>query len=501
MNTATIKIDRDFQIAEIDPRIYGSFVEHLGRCVYTGIYEPSHPQADEQGFRKDVLDLVRELKVPIIRYPGGNFVSGYNWEDGIGPREQRPRRLELAWRMIETNEIGIDEFAAWAKKAGSEVLQAVNLGTRGADAARNLVEYCNHPGGTYWSDLRIRNGSREPHKIKTWCLGNEMDGAWQIGYKTAEEYGRIACEAAKVMKWVDPSIELVACGSSGGVLPTFPQWEATVLDHTYEHVEYISLHTYYALREDSIGTYLARSLNMDHFIKTVVATCDMVKAKKRSNKTIYLSFDEWNVWYHSNDADRKLEPWSVAPPQLEDHYTFVDSLVVGCMLITLLKNSDRVRIACLAQLVNVIAPILTAPGGAAIRQTIFYPFLHASLYGRGKALRLLVDSPKYQDKEFGDVPWLESVAVWNEADETLTIFAVNRHQTESLILRSDLRSFAGYRFIEHIVLEHTDPHIRNSFTQPDAVRPHSRGVAQLSNGELTVTLPGLSWNVIRLGVH
>jgi len=403
--------------------------------------------------------------------------------------------------MVETNEIGIDEFVAWAKKAGSEVLQAVNLGLRGADAARNLVEYCNHPGGTYWSDLRIRNGSREPHRIKTWCLGNEMDGAWQIGTKTAEEYGRIACETAKVMKWVDPSIELVACGSSGGVLPTFPQWEATVLDHTYEHVEYISLHTYYALREDSLGTYLARSLNMDHFIKTVAATCDMVKAKKRSSKTIYLSFDEWNVWYHSNDADRKIEPWSVAPAQLEDHYTFVDALVVGCMLITLLKNSDRVRMACLAQLVNVIAPILTAPGGAAIRQTIFYPFLHASLYGRGKAMRLLIDSPKYQDKEFGDVPWLEAVAVWNEADKTLTLFAVNRHQTESLALAGDLRGFAGYRLIEHLVLEHSDPQARNTFAQPDAVRPHSRGDAQLTSGELTATLPGLSWNVIRLGVN
>jgi alpha-N-arabinofuranosidase len=227
----------------------------------------------------------------------------------------------------------------------------------------------------------------------------------------------------------------------------------------------------------------------------------MVKAKKRSSKTIHLSFDEWNVWYHSNDADRKLEPWGIAPAQLEDHYTLADALVVGCMLITLLKNSDRVRIACLAQLVNVIAPILTAPGGPAIRQTIFYPFLHASLYGRGKAMRLLIDSPKYQDKEFGEVPWLESVAVWNEADETLTLFAVNRHQTEPLALSGDLRSFAGYRLIEHIVLEHSDPQARNTLAQPDAVRPHSRGDARLTSGELTATLPRLSWNVIRLGVH
>ena len=282
MNTATIKIDKDFHIAEIDPRLYGSFVEHLGRCVYTGIYEPSHPQADEQGFRNDVLDLVRELKVPIIRYPGGNFVSGYNWEDGVGPREQRPRRLELAWRMIETNEVGIDEFVAWTKKAGAEVMQAVNLGSRGVDAARDLVEYCNHPGGTYWSDQRIRNGSREPYRIKTWCLGNEMDGAWQIGHKTAEEYGRLACEAAKVIKLVDPGIELVACGSSYIAMPTFPQWEATVLEHTYEHVEYISLHTYYRLKENDVANFLAQSLNMDQYIKTVAATWPGVRRITRA---------------------------------------------------------------------------------------------------------------------------------------------------------------------------------------------------------------------------
>ena len=448
-----------------------------------------------------MLALVRELNVPIVRYPGGNFVSGYNWEDGIGPREQRPRRLELAWRTIETNEIGIDEFAAWSRKAGTEIMQAVNLGSRGIDAARNLVEYCNHPSGTYWSDLRIRHGSPEPHRIKTWCLGNEMDGTWQIGHKTAEEYGRTACETAKVMKWVDPSIELVACGSSNPYMSTFPQWEATVLEHTYEHVEYISLHIYYQPRGNNYSNFLAQSLYMDHFIKTVASTCDMIKAKKRSKKTLQLSFDEWNVWYQSNQENEKPEPWSIAPVQIEDHYAFIDALVVGCLIITLLKNSDRVRIACLAQLVNVIAPILTEPGGAAIRQTIFYPFQHASNFGRGKALRLVVDSPKYEDADFGDVPCLESVAVWNEANETLTLFAVNRHQTEALALRGDLRSFAGYRVMEHLVLENPDPHARNTFAKPDVVRPHTRGNAQLTGGEINATLPALSWNVIRLGVR
>jgi len=291
MKKAKLIFDKEMKVSEVDKRIFGSFIEHLGRAVYGGIYEPGHPQADEKGFRKDVLELVKELQVPIVRYPGGNFVSGYNWEDGVGPVESRPKRLELAWGTIEPNYVGTNEFADWAKRAGAEVMMAVNLGTRGIDAARNLVEYCNHPEGSYYSELRKSHGYKEPHKIKVWCLGNEMDGPWQIGHKTADEYGRLALETAKVMKWVDNSIELVVCGSSSRYMKTFAEWEATVLDHTYDHVDYISLHTYYGNRDNNLPNFLARSLDMDMFIKSVIATCDYVKAKKRSKKTINLSFD------------------------------------------------------------------------------------------------------------------------------------------------------------------------------------------------------------------
>jgi alpha-N-arabinofuranosidase len=296
---AKITLHEAYQIGEVNPRIYGSFVEHLGRAVYGGIYEPGHPASDEEGFRQDVLELVRELEVPIIRYPGGNFVSGYRWEDGIGLREDRPRRLDLAWRAIETNQFGTDEFVAWCRKANTEPVVAVNLGTRGIDAARNLVEYCNHPGGTYWSDLRRSHGAIEPHDIRVWCLGNEMDGPWQMGYKTAEEYGRLARETAKVMKRVDPSIELVVCGSSNSQMPTFPEWEATVLEHTYQHVDYISLHTYYGNQNNDTARFLAQSMDMDSYITSVVRACDYAGAKIRSKHTIDLSFDEWGVFYHS----------------------------------------------------------------------------------------------------------------------------------------------------------------------------------------------------------
>lgn len=490
-------LDKNYEIAKVDERIYGSFIEHLGRAVYGGIYEPGHPEADEQGFRKDVIELVKQLQVPIVRYPGGNMVSAYNWEDGVGPKEDRPRRLELAWRTIETNEVGTNEFADWAKKVGADVMMAVNLGTRGIDAARNLIEYTNHPGGTYWSDLRRSHGYEQPHNIKTWCLGNEMDGPWQVGHKTAYEYGRIAQETGKAMKLVDPSIELVACGSSNTGMPTFPEYEATTLDIAYNQVDYISLHQYYGNRANDPANYLAKNLDMDHFIKTVISTCDYIKAKHRSKKTINLSFDEWNVWYHSNEADRKVEPWSIAPPQLEDHYNFEDALLVGSMLITFLQHADRVKMAAMAQLVNVIAPIMTENNGRSWKQTIFYPYMHTSVYGRGTSLKPILTSPKYDSKDFTDVPYVDSAAVYNEENEELTIFLVNKHLESSMPIDIDLRSFEGYHLVEHIELANDDLKAVNT-VEHQAVSPRLNTTSHLDNGQLTANLAKTSWNVIRL---
>ncbi len=491
MNVARIVMDPDFRVGEVDPRLYGSFLEHMGRAVYGGIYEPGHATADELGFRQDVLTLVRELGVSIIRYPGGNFVSGYNWEDGVGPVADRPRRLDLAWRALETNAVGTNEFLAWAKQAGAEVMMAVNLGTRGIDAARNLVEYCNHPGGSYYSDLRKAHGVDEPHGIKVWCLGNEMDGRWQLGHKTADEYGRLACQTAIAMKWVDPTIELVACGSSSPKMTTFPAWEATVLEHTYEYVDYIALHQYFLspfarnFKPDpltptydsdprlALGAFLAQSLELDDFIRSVIATCDHIRAKKRTRKRLNLAFDEWNVWYgHPAAAEKRPPPWSIAPAIYEEAYTLGDALLVGCLLITMLRHAERVRIGCLAQLVNILGPIMTVTGGGAWRQTIYYPFLHAARYGRGAVLDLQVDSPRYADATFDSVPLLEAVATLDEHNDEVAIFAVNRDQEEPLAVEGDLRSLPGYRVTEHIILEHDDPGATNTAAQSTTVRPH-----------------------------
>ena len=497
---AKMMINKAYKISDIDPRIYGSFVEHMGRCVYEGIYEPTHPDADEMGFRSDVKEMVKELNIPLIRYPGGNFLSGYNWEDGIGPQDERPKRLDLAWKTIETNEVGLHEFIGWATEQGAEVNMAVNFGTRCIDAARNIVEYCNFEGGTYWSDLRKKHGSEKPFKIKTWCLGNEMDGPWQIGAKTATEYGRLAAEAAKVMKWVDEEIELVACGSSYCEIPTFASWEAEVLDHTYEHVDYLSLHQYYGNHDNDLENYLAQSVKMDRFIQSVVAICDYIKAKKRSDKVMYLSFDEWNVWYHSNEQDKKNEPWQVAPPILEDVYNFEDALLVGMLLITLIKNSDRVKIACMAQLVNVIAPIMTEKGGGAWRQTIFYPFAQVANHGHGTALRPVIESAAYDCREFKEVPFLESIAVHNKDAGEIVIFAVNRSQSEEMDFVATLEGFNLENIIEFSEMSGYD--VKQTNTNGNVVVvPKVGETAKLDDGELIAKLAPLSWNMIRVALE
>lgn len=494
-------VDKDFQLARIDDRLYGAFIEHLGRAVYTGIYQPGHASADEEGFRKDVIELVKELNVPIVRYPGGNFVSNFFWEDSVGPKEQRKKRLDLAWRTIESNEVGLGEFANWCKKVNSRMMMAVNLGTRGTADALNLLEYCNLDTDSYYANLRRQHGIEKPYGIQTWCLGNEMDGPWQMGHKTAAEYGRLAAETAKAMKAMDDSLEFVVCGSSNVEMPTFPQWEASTLEEAYDYVDYISLHQYYGNRENDTADFFAKTQDLENFLHSVIATCDFMKAKKRSQKTINLSFDEWNVWYHTTDADNdKMAkmPWRTAPHLLEDIYTFEDAILNGLILITFLKHADRVKIACLAQLINVIAPIMTQTDGPAWRQTIFYPFLHASKYGRGIALSPVVSTGRHDTARHSDVTDCESVAVYHEEQQQVTIFAVNRNTQADIPFQADIRGFAGYEVKEYLVLESDDMKAVNS-AKSSLVTPKRRTDYRMTQGIFETIMKKCSWNVIVFG--
>jgi alpha-N-arabinofuranosidase len=514
MRTVHVTLDRNIAIGVTDRRLFGAFVEHLGRCVYGGIFEPGHPTADERGFRRDVLELVRELGPTLMRYPGGNFVSGYNWEDGVGPPASRPRRLDLAWMSTETNRFGTNEFLAWCALAGVEPMLAVNLGTRGADAARNLVEYCNHPRGTALSDLRAAHGYPAPHAVKLWCLGNEMDGPWQMEAKTATEYGRIAVEAAKMMKWVDPSIELAACGSSGRNMPTFASWEDTVLEHAFDHVELISLHTYLNNYAGDTAAFLACSDLMDDFIEEVTAIADSVAARRRSRKRIMLSFDEWNVWYRTRRRrEERVKPgWPVAPAILEEIYTMEDALAFGGACIALLNHADRIKAACLAQLVNVIAPIMTETGGPAWRQTIFHPFAQMSRFGRGRVLRAEVDSPSYAARYFDPrgeqdlyfplpaVPYLKLAAVHDEDGAFLTIFGLNRHLAEAMPLEVQLRAFPASSIDLALTLHDGDLKAVNTKDDPDRIKPTPLSEVMIEADRLLATLPPASWNVIRVKI-
>ena len=490
-----ITANKKFIIGAVDRRIYGSFIEHLGRAVYGGIYEPTHETADDCGFRGDVIDLVKRLNVPIVRYPGGNFVSGYNWEDGTGDKSQRPRRLELAWGTTETNEVGIDEFQEWAKRAGSEIMMAVNLGTRGADEARNCVEYCNAATDSKYANMRRKNGFENPFGIKVWCLGNEMDADWQMGHKDADEYGKLALESAKLMKRVDPSIEIVVCGSSGQWMKSFGAWELGVLDHAYDFVDYVSLHAYYGNPTGDTPRFLACSEEMDDFIKGTAALCDAVKAKKKSKKTVMLSFDEWNVWYRTLGKDKEFERWSVAPPQLEEIYDFEDALVVGCMMMTLQNNCDRVKIACLAQLVNVIAPIMTENGGKAWAQTIFYPFMYASVYGNGDALRTVTECDCYLLSDKREVPYVASSIIYNKDREEVLVFAVNRSLDEDMELEISLEGFENAKLIEHTELYSDDLKATND-KDTERVAPRLAEVKV----DAPVILKKHSWNMLRYKV-
>jgi alpha-N-arabinofuranosidase len=510
MVRARIVVDRDFTAGEVPRRLFGSFVEHMGRCVYTGIFEPDHPGADEDGLRTDVLELVREMGVTVVRYPGGNFVSGYRWEDGVGPVADRPHRLDGAWHTVESNAFGLHEFMTWARKAGVEPMEAINLGTRGVEAARQLVEYANHPGGTALSDLRMKNGAAEPFGIKLWNLGNEMDGPWQIGHKTADEYGRLATETAKAMRFVDPDLELVACGSSSRAMPTFGAWEQTVLGHTYEEVDYVSLHAYYEETEVDQASFLASAVDMDRFIESVVATADAIGAARKSRKRIDLSFDEWNVWYQTRPAPHRPTAggqagWAYHPRVIEDVYTVTDAVVVGTLLNSLLRHGDRVKIANQAQLVNVIAPIFTEPGGPAWRQTSFWPFARTAALARGEILRLHVEADRVDTKQHGEADLVDVSGTYDAENGTVALFLANRSVDAPADVEVDLRGLTAEQVVGAEVLTVPEGGDRHTVNGPGQARVGLRPLPDVvvspdRADTVRLQLPALSWAAVQLKV-
>ena len=503
--SAIFRVDLDSRrtLPALDRNIFGSFLEHLGRAIYEGIYDPNSKFADANGFRKDVLEEIQKLQVPIIRYPGGNFVSGYHWLDGVGPKQDRPKVLDKAWNTLETNQFGINEFLAWCKIAGTQPLLGLNLGTGTPESAAALVEYCNVERGTKWSDLRRKHGIADPYQVKHWCLGNEMDGPWQIGHMSAAEYGEKAADAARQMRYVDSSLKLIACGSSGPTMPTYLEWDREVLEQCYDFVDAISLHRYFDNTSETGGDtakFLALNLSMERQIAEVAAVCDYVQGRKRSPKKLWLSFDEWNVWYRARsgpamDGDRKE-----APHLLEEVYNLEDALLVGGLLNSLLRNSNRVRVACLAQLVNVIAPIMTNSNGF-YRQTIYYPYNWALQYARGAVLDVLVEpGPSYEVPGYGQVPYLDVAGTINTDEGKVSVFILNRDLSKSHQLELNWEAKAGSRLLTSYVLTGSDLKAVNGFDAPQRVAPKAAEKPLTSGSVTKIELPPRSYSVYQWGI-
>jgi len=416
---ARIKIDIDRQIGEVDALLFGNFAEHLGRMIYGGIFDEGNPLSDSDGFRKDVMEAVRKLGVSILRYPGGNFSSGYDWKDGIGPRDQRPARLELAWNALETNRFGTDEFLRYAQKIGAEPYICINGGLGTVDDARHWVEYTNEAQHTYWADQRRKNGHDAPYKVKYWGLGNEIDGPWQLGHKSAEDYAKFAVEAAKAMRLVDSSIKLVASGSSNyGANVDWQGWNRTVIAALRGQADYVALHTYINNRDNDLEKFLGNSQNIDRYIETTAASIKAVP----SSRPMYIAYDEWNVWYRTSNKEH-----------LEEVYNFEDALAMGMFFNSFFNHADVVKIANLAQMVNVIAPILTNKDGLFL-QPIYFPILEYGKQRGNVALETWVSSPTYQLNR-RPLNYLDVSATYNAKDRSVYVNVLNRSKTQDLETR------------------------------------------------------------------
>jgi alpha-N-arabinofuranosidase len=492
METTTITLHTKYHRGDVDPRIFGGFLEHMGRAVYEGVYDPDCAHADKDGFRTDVMASLRRLRMPVLRYPGGNFASGYHWMDGVGPRDLRPTREELAWKSVETNQFGTDEFMGLCDKMDWSPMMTVNLGTGTPEEARDWVAYCNSPTGTTYGDKRAANGNPQPYGVKLWCLGNEMDGPWQQGHVPADQYAARALEATRMMKGVDESIELVVCGTCNPFLPTYIEWDRQVLEGVGDAVDYISLHRYVGNPDNDTSDFLAITNGIDRQIEEMDAVSRCIQAKRRSDRRIYLSFDEWNVWYKNMEMDGGGES---APHLIEEVYNLEDALVVAGFFNSFIRHADMVKIANLAQIVNVIAPILTR-GDDMLIQSIFYPFEMFSRRREGISLWPAVDGPAYKGRTNGGVHVFDNSAILDRRAGRLHVFATNRSVTEAGCLRVDLADRAIVGLESGELLIGPDAKAANSFEQPDVVVSRSFADAgvdvTIADGGATLELPPLS---------
>jgi alpha-N-arabinofuranosidase len=528
---ATVTVHPDYQIGQVDKRLFGAFLEPIGSWVYGGIYNPKHPTADDKGFRRDVIDAIKEFDLPALRFPGGNWVSGWNWKNSIGPVAQRKAALDLAWFQIEPNIIGHDEYLAFTERIGTDPMYTINLGTEDINSAAQLVEYSRHAGGTYWSDLRKQNGHDKPYDIKTWYLGNEMDGHWQIGSweKDPVGFGVQTHEISKVIKWIDNKAETVFAGTSDHSRH-FPEWEMAALEQCYESVDYLSLHHYHTAPEGDIANYLNISSVFEDYINTSIAICDYIQTKIRTPKKMLISFDEYGVnfgkqgevlygrrgWQDVSKGYTQFAPRENVFTRFDpENYVerrghadqMLNALALSSVMLLLLRHADRIKIGCMT---GGIRGALAFDGKNVWKNAAYYPYYQLNKLTRGGVSLLpAINGPTFNTEQFAltgscqchayeDVPCIEAAVVHNEEKGEVDIFMLNRSALDDIEVTLDVRGFEGYKLAEHSEMHTDDLGKGNSFENPDVIKPMINSDTKMDQGKVTAVTKKLSWNVIRL---
>ena len=530
MKKAKLTVHPSYRIGDISPRLFGAFLEPIGSMVNGSMYNPKHPEADEQGMRKDFYTALREAGLPCVRLPGGNFVSGWQWKDSIGPRAQRKEHLDMARFQYIPTDVGHDEYLQWAEKAGAQTIYTVNLGTGTLQDAADCVEYTNFESGSYWADLRRRNGREKPYKVKTWCLGNEMDGPWQIASyeKDPRAYGILAHETSKAMKWVDPQIETVACVSSSPFLSHYPDWDLQALEECYSAVDYISLHHYHSAPPDLPQALLAGYQAFENYIRTEIALCDYIKTKLRTKKTMLLSLDEYGSMFRPRgeahlgrngrqNADmfgvfnpertyvrHDPDDWSTRrhPPVQNEMLTALGTVST---VLVMLRHADRIRIGCATGGLNCLC---RTDREHAWKGAAYYPFTQVIRWARGVSLLCPVECEKYdvpgyaiddmnQYEGFDRVDTVQAAAALNEEEQELTVFVINADLEESQQFTLDARGFIGWELREHLEMFAASPEDANTWERPNTLLPRRAADTRFEGGVVTAQLKKASWNVFR----
>lgn len=525
---AKVVVHPAYEIGEIDPRLYSAFLEPIGNMVNGSMYNPKHPTADADGLRHDFIDALKKTDLPAVRLPGGNFVSGWQWKDSIGPKEKRRAHLDLAWHQYIDNMVGHDEYLKWAELVGTEPLYTINMGTGGIQDAVDIVEYTNHKGGTYWSDLRAEYGHAEPYNVKTWYIGNEPDGYWQIGSweKDPAGYGNLTNEVSKLMKWTDPRIETIAAVSCSPNMLHYPDWDLEVMKQCYHSVDYISMHHYQSVLDGDLPTFLGASRYFEDYINTEVAMCDYVAAKLKSPKKMMLSFDEYAT--HMRPGG-ELHYGRGEYLHYKAHYVFdpsrehvrhdpdnmmgrprrggdmLNALANASTLMAFIRHADRVKIGCMTGGLGVLASTDREHVWATASA---YPYTQLMRYGRGTSLRTSVDCDTYdipsyivddtnQYYEQEGVDFIDTAAAYDKASGEVNVFVVNRNWESSNDVELDLAGFEGLSFIEHIEMYTDDLEKANTWETPDAIRPVVNANAKFEGGKLSANVKAMSWNIFR----